>query len=95
MPKYLFSKYIWAGVLFVLGSIFAGIFTALGEDLYNTSKGLVQTQPISIEILIPITFGLIGVGLIAYDIFSRRRSQQRKQKDDEEDRWKYFPSNVP
>jgi hypothetical protein len=94
-----FSKYVWAGVLFVISSVFNSIFAALGEDLYNISKALIQTQPIPIELIISIVFGVIGVGLIVYDILHRRSKSKQKQiqkrEDDEEDKWNYFPSNVP
>lgn len=59
-------------------------------------KVKVQLQSIPLHIIIPITLVVLGFSLVAYDTFYRhRRSQQRKQKDDEEDNWKYFLSNVP
>jgi hypothetical protein len=86
------SKISWIGI----GAMISSLITLLTADLYSFAKASVQLQSIPFHMIIPTTLAAIGLGLVVYDILHRRqRSQQRKQKEDEEDKWKYFPSNVP
>ena len=72
----------------------SSLITLFTTDLYSFAKASVQLQSIPLHIAIPTTLAAIGLGLVVYDIFHRRqRSQQRKQKDDE-NKWKNIPSRI-
>ena len=57
------SKFIWAGISALIGAVVT--------DLYNITKTSNPLQ--SIPSIVPILLGLLGAGLIIYDLWIRKR----------------------
>jgi hypothetical protein len=67
-----FTKGVRAGLGFGIGAIATGILFNIGQDIYVASKGAI-THPLPFQIIIPAGLGLAGIGIILYDVLSRRR----------------------
>lgn len=67
-----FTKGLRVGLGFALSGIATGYLFNIGQDIYVASKGAI-THPLPFQIIIPVGLGLAGIGIILYDVLSRRR----------------------
>jgi hypothetical protein len=102
------SKQSWIGgvVLAVFGYLASGFFGSVGSDIHSRLK--IMAADFSYDfITVFIVFTIIGMGfgiaLIVHDIYKHRNKLPRgafhPRLDDEsrrrdDDRWRFFPSNV-
>jgi hypothetical protein len=52
----------------------AGFLFNIGQDLYNAGKEVIPSLPF--PIIIPTVLGLIGLGIILYDLWGRRKQHK-------------------
>jgi hypothetical protein len=74
-----FTKGLRVGLGFALSGIATGFLFNIRQDIYVASKGAI-THPLPFQIIIPVGLGLAGIGIILFDVLSRRRRNRTEVK---------------
>jgi hypothetical protein len=71
-----FTKGLRVGLGFALSGIATGFLFNIGQDIYVASKG----ASLPFQVIIPVALGLTGLGIILYEVWTRRRQNNTKEE---------------